>query len=82
MLSEALKKEFEYYLAHQEEIVAQYDGRVVVIKGCQVIGDYEDYLDAITDTKREHESGTFLPQKVSAGDSEYTVAILNPLARF
>ena len=28
-----LVREFQFYLAHQEELVKRYDGRVIVIKG-------------------------------------------------
>ncbi len=62
-----LKKEFEYYLAHQEEFVRQYDGKVIVLKDHKVLGVYDDTLSAVTSTQLEHKLGTFLVQKVTAG---------------
>ena len=67
-----LKKEFTYYLAHQEELVKQHNGKVVVIKGERVIGVYPDTVSAITETQRSEELGTFLVQKVEPGSDSYT----------
>lgn len=67
-----LKREFEYYLAHQVELVQQYDGRFVVIKNQAVIGNYADQATAVQETARQHELGTFLVQKVSPGPEAYT----------
>lgn len=64
-----LKKEFEYYLTHQEEFVRQYEGKVIVLKEHKVLGVYEDTVSAVTATQREHKLGTFLVQKVAAGNA-------------
>lgn len=67
-----LKKEFDYYLAHQDEIVQKYNGRFVVIKDRSVIGDYSDLGTAVTATGKIHPIGTFLVQKVEPGTAAYT----------
>ena len=69
-----LKKEFEYYLAHQSELVKQYEGKFIVIKNGTVLGAYDDELAAVTTTQRDHKLGTFLVQKVTKGDSAYSQA--------
>ena len=66
-----LQEEFEYYLAHQDEFVEQYDGKVVAIKDKQVLGVYDDEFTAVTETKKSHELGTFIVQRVSKGTAEY-----------
>ncbi len=71
-MSSPLKTEFGYYLAHQDEMVKDYEGRVVVIKDRRVIGAYEDELTAVTETQKTHQLGTFLVQRVSRGDSAYS----------
>ena len=38
-----LEKEFQYYLDNQDELVKKYNGRVVVIVGENVVGDYASY---------------------------------------
>ena len=48
-------------------------GRVIVLKNEEVLGAYENELDAVNVTRRRHELGTFLVQRVSAGDEAYTV---------
>ena len=63
----ALRKEFDYYLAHQDELVAKYSGRVVVIKNESVIGDYDSEPEAIAATSKAHQMGTFLVQRCTPG---------------
>ena len=69
---DALKQEFEYYLEHQKEMVEQYDGKFIVIKDKTVIGVYDQELEAIKETTKEHELGTFLVQKIEAGTDAHT----------
>jgi hypothetical protein len=68
----ALKPEFEYYLAHQPELVATYKGKFIVIKGQKVIGAYDTDIEAVTETAKTHELGTFLVQKCEPGAESYT----------
>ena len=72
IMSSPLQREFEFYLSHQNELVEKYDGKYIVIKDGAVIGDYDDELTAVTVTQKLHELGTFLVQKVSEGDAEYS----------
>lgn len=67
-----LEKEFQYYLDHQAELVKKYNGKFVVIKGCEVIGAYVDEWRAINFTQEDHELGTFLVQKCTPGKEDYT----------
>ncbi len=71
-VSAALMEEFDFYRAHQDDMVAKYDGKVVAIKDCKVLGAYDSYLDALENTSEQHEVGTFLLQRVSEGDADYT----------
>jgi hypothetical protein len=68
---EQLEKEFKYYIAHQEELAKQYNGKFIVIKNCQVIGAYDSEFKAITETSKQHELGTFLVQKCESGTNSY-----------
>jgi hypothetical protein len=67
-----LEKEFNYYLQHQEELIRKYKGKFIVIKGDVVIGDYESELEAVEETSKKHELGTFLVQKCEPGSESYT----------
>ncbi len=67
-----LEKEFEYYLKNQEELVKQYNGKFIVIKGEEVVKVFDTEIEAYNWAKEEYEPGTFLIQKVSPGDKDYT----------
>jgi hypothetical protein len=71
-MSNELKKEFEFYLANQEEMVKKYDGKVIVLKDGEVLGAYDSELAAVIETQKSHSLGTFLVQRVSEGDEAYT----------
>ncbi|MBY0499671.1 MAG: hypothetical protein K2P74_08725 [Nitrosomonas sp.] len=67
-----LQKEFDYYIANQQQLVENYNGKVIVIKDQKVIGVYDNILNAIQDSQINHELGTFLVQKVEPGSDSYT----------
>jgi hypothetical protein len=71
-MSEQLREEFKYYLDNQEELAKLYNDKFIVIRNCQVIGVYDSELEAITETARQHELGTFLVQRCEPGASSYT----------
>lgn len=66
----ALKDEFEYYLANQDELVKRYNGKVIVIKDKAVLGEYGSELEAVNATKGKHALGTFIVQKCTPGASD------------
>jgi hypothetical protein len=53
-------------------MVKKYNGKYIVIKNQEVIGDYDDLVTAVNETKKTHELGTFLVQKVEPGDTAYS----------
>lgn len=67
-----LKQEFDFYLANQKDFVKNYDGKFIVIKKQKVIGIYDNKIQAINESQKENELGTFLVQLVEAGDRAYT----------
>jgi hypothetical protein len=67
-----LNREFEWYRANQDSLVARYNGRVLVIRELAVVGDYSDEATAVADARKKFPAGTFLIQKCSPGDTEYT----------
>jgi hypothetical protein len=68
----SLKDEFQYYLDHQAEMVAKYNGKHIVLKDGVVVGAYDTELEAVTATQKVHALGTFLVQKVEPGNAAYT----------
>lgn len=67
-----LQKQFDYYVAHQDEIVGQYDGRFVVIVNESIAGDFEREIDAYQFAMANYEPGTFMIQFVAPGSENYT----------
>jgi hypothetical protein len=67
-----LKKEFEYFLEHQDELVEKYDGKFIVISQQRVIGVYDTDEQALFETKKTHALGSFLIQKCISGKEAYT----------
>ncbi len=71
MMTNLLESEFRYYLKHQEELVKEYAGQFIVIKNHEVIGNYDNELDAVKESAKEHKLGTYLVQKCEVGDQKY-----------
>jgi len=66
-----LEKEFNYYLSHQDELAKLYKNKFIVIKNCQVIGVYDSEFEAINETMKQNELGTFLVQKCETDANSY-----------
>lgn len=67
-----LEKEFQYYLDHQDELVEKYNGKFIVVKHGSVIGVFDSELEAVKETSKQHELGTFLVQICEPGTASYT----------
>lgn len=67
-----LEREFQYYLDHQEELVARYNGKYIVIINQQVVGSYDAEIEAIEESSKNYDLGTFLVQKCEPGSDSYT----------
>jgi hypothetical protein len=67
-----LKAEFDYYVAHQDELVAKYHGLFVVIRGNEVLGAFKSELEAVREVSKKYPAGTFLVQKCEPGKENYT----------
>jgi len=71
-MADNLKKEFHYYIEHQDEFVKEYNGKYIVLKDFKVIGAYNTIEEAYEITSKVHELGTFLIQKCEPGTDSYT----------
>lgn len=67
-----LEQEFEYYRANQADLVSKYRGKVVVIRGHEVVGVYDSELAALNEAGKAYEVGTFLVQRVEPGTEGFT----------
>jgi len=62
-MSKMLEDAFRFFLDHKTELLAKYNGKVIVIKDNEVIGTYKSEIEAIRVSSQQHKLGTFLVQK-------------------
>lgn len=67
-----LKKEFQWYLDHQNDLVKEYNGKILVIVNENVACSFDTEQEAYLYAKEKYGLGNFLLQKCSKGDSDYT----------
>lgn len=68
-----LEQDFNYYLAHQDELVPLYNGKYVMIVNENVVGAYDSLCEAYYKGKETYGPGNFLVQLCTPGDSAYTI---------
>ena len=69
-----LRKLFEYYLRNQQSLVKQYNGKYLVIKDDAVVADFDNEQEALFYAKNHFEPGTFIVQRCTPGEEDYTQA--------
>ena len=67
-----LEQEFKYYLSNQQELLKKYNGKFIVIIGCEVVGSYDSHMQAYEASKQVYPLGTFLIQHCTPGADSYT----------
>ena len=67
-----LNEEFEYYLENQKKLAKKHENKILVIKGKQVIGVYDSKKEALEETVKDHDLGTFLIQLCSIDPNSTT----------
>ena len=68
-----LDKEFQYYIDNQVNLVKLYQGKFIVIVGEYVVGDYDTLEDAVIESGKKYQPGTFLIQECQPGEDNYTL---------
>ena len=66
-----LEKEFHWFLDSLPLLAQKYDGLFVVVKNMKVIGAYDAFTEAIHNTLKTEEIGTFIIQKCSINPADY-----------
>lgn len=69
---DSLKEAFDYYKKHQDELVAKYAGKFIVIVKDEVVGVYNTEMDAIQESLKQYKLGDFLVQFVEDGERNIT----------
>ena len=76
------EKEYEHYLKIREELAKMNDGKFVAIKGQDVLGVFDDYLQAANAVYVAHEKGTVLMQEISKDPDSLNITISTPGVTF
>ena len=74
MCMETLSRQLEYYKAHQEEFLRDYEGKALLIHNEQLVNAFDSRTDAYQYGKRNFKPGTFFIIRCTPGDSEYTMS--------
>jgi len=67
-----LEQEFKYYIENQKDLVQKCNGKFLVIRQDNVDGIFDYYEQAIADSQKKYELGTFLIQECKSGEDSYT----------
>ncbi len=68
-------EELDFFKANQENLVKKYRGKVLVIKGQELLGVYPNCIAAYVEAQKEHELGSFMIQPCEPGAEAYTATI-------
>jgi hypothetical protein len=67
-----LQEQFKYYIDNQQRFVDKYNNKFVVIKNLEVVGAFDAMHEAYDYAVKNYELGTFIIQKCTEGDKDYT----------
>jgi hypothetical protein len=67
-----LEKEFDFFVHNQKKLVKKYKGKYIAIKNNKVLGAYNNLPDAVKETAKYEDLGTFLIQKCEPSMKVYT----------
>jgi hypothetical protein len=67
----AMKNQLDMYIAAQNELVKEYNGKIIAVKDGKALGVYPSKTEALEDMAKRYEPGTFIIIKCTSGDEEY-----------
>jgi len=69
------QQELNFFKENQNTLVQQYKGKVLVIVGKEVIGVFNNSIEAYTEATKKFKPGSFMIQPCEPGPEAYTVTI-------
>ncbi len=72
MNNDLLKEDFNYYVQNHKEIVKKYLNRYIVIKEQSIVDSYDTFEEAVSESSKKYDLGTFIIQKCSEDLNELT----------
>ena len=67
--------DYDWFLANYDQLFKQYGVSYLAIKNCAVLDSYDSYEDAIRETEKKEELGSFIVQYCNGDESGYTAYI-------
>ena len=69
------ERELNFFIAHQDELVAAHRDKFLVIRGESVVDTFQSALEAYVSAQKTYPAGTFMIQHCRPGTSAYTVTL-------
>ena len=69
------QQELDFFMAHQDELVRAHRGKVLVIRGTQVVGVYSTSLEAYVEAQKSYQLGSFMIQACVPGPEAFTATV-------
>jgi hypothetical protein len=67
-----LDKEYKYFKKHEAEFLQKYQGRFILIKGEEVVGDFETEVQAYQEGVNKYGLGNFMLKQCVPGADRQT----------
>jgi hypothetical protein len=67
------QNDYQYFLKNRDKLYEEYPDKFLVIKDEKVIGNYDDQVEAYTETTKIHKPGTFIIQNSSPSSTDVQV---------
>ncbi len=67
--------ELNYFIKNQDNLIKQYGGRVLIIKGEKVISSHDSQFEAYIEAQDKGQLGEVMIQNCVPGKDAYTVSI-------
>ena len=76
------EEELKYFISNQDDLVKKYRGKILVLKGKEVLGAYSSPMEAFVAAQKDHKLGTFMIQPCEPGPEAYTVTLASACATY
>jgi hypothetical protein len=74
----ALKANLDWYIANQQDLAAEYNGKILLIVDQKLIGAFHSMQEAYASAIKSYTPGTFTLQPCSPGPDSYTLILYSP----
>jgi hypothetical protein len=68
-------EELAFFIANQDSLLKEHQGKILTLRGHEVVGAHDTLSDAYFDALHRFEPGTFMLQPCEPGPDAYTVTV-------